>query len=215
MQVNFEYSVKGLIQIMGYSLKKNQPATFPSSCQKKARCNFGLRALILASALAIFTCLPALAADKGDKNSLRERTVIRGSGYPVPRFVTLKKDLAYMRVGPGREYLLDWVYVRQNLPLKVISEFDVWRKVVDHEGTTGWLHSSLLSLERYGLVTKAEIKLHASAEESSDVVAIAGRNVLLEVQYCDGQWCRLAGKEVRGWTERQNFWGVLDNENIE
>ena len=130
-------------------------------------------------------------------------------------FVTLKKDLAYMRVGPGREYPLDWVYVRQNLPLKVISEFDVWRKVVDHEGTTGWLHSSLLSLERYGLVTKAEIKLHASAEESSDVVAIAGRNVLLEVQYCDGQWCRLAGKEVRGWTERQNFWGVLDNENIE
>ncbi len=93
-------------------------------------------------------------------NQLSERTVIRGSGYPVPRFVTLKKDLAYLRVGPGREYQLDWVYVRQNLPLKVISEFDVWRKVVDHEGTTGWLHSSLLSLKRFGLVTKAEINLY-------------------------------------------------------
>ena len=215
MQVNFEYSVKGLIRVMGYSLKKNQSAIFPPICRKEASFGFRFSTLIIACALSFLTAMPALAADKGDKNSLRERTVIRGSGYPVPRFVTLKKDLAYMRVGPGREYPLDWVYVRQNLPLKVISEFDVWRKVVDHEGTTGWLHSSLLSLERYGLITKAEIKLHASADDSSDVVAIAGRNVLLEVQYCDGQWCRLAGDGVRGWTERQNFWGVLDNENIE
>ena len=159
--------------------------------------------------------LPGAAADTAKQTSLSERTVIRGSGYPVPRFVTLKKDLAYLRVGPGREYQLDWVYVRQNLPLKVISEFDVWRKVVDHEGTTGWLHSSLLSLKRFGLVTKAEIKLYDSPEDSSKIVAVAGRNVLLEVQYCEKQWCRLATKDVRGWTKRQNFWGVLENEEVE
>lgn len=172
----------------------------------------GLSILCLAGLLAP---LPAAAADKSNQNSLSERTVIRGSGYPVPRFVTLKKDLAYLRVGPGREYQLDWVYVRQNLPLKVISEFDVWRKIIDHEGTTGWLHSSLLSLRRFGLVTKPEIKLYDSPEDTSKIVAIAGRNMLLEVQYCEKQWCRLATNEVRGWTKRQNFWGVLENEDLE
>lgn len=172
-----------------------------------------LSMLCLASLLTPF---PSAAADKtNQKTSLSERTVIRGSGYPVPRFVTLKKDLAYLRVGPGREYQLDWVYVRQNLPLKVISEFDVWRKVIDHEGTTGWLHSSLLSLKRFGLVTKAEIKLYDSPEDTSKIVAVAGRNALLEVQYCEKQWCRLATNEVRGWTKRQNFWGVLENEEVE
>ena len=162
----------------------------------------------------LFFPSPVQAADNNAQNSLTERTVIRGSGYPVPRFVTLKKDLAYMRVGPGREYPLDWVYVRENLPLKVISEFDVWRKVVDHEGTTGWLHSSLLSLKRYGLITKAEVKLYAEPDDTADIVAIAGRNILLEVQYCEKQWCKLATDQVRGWTTRQNFWGVLEDEEV-
>ena len=104
--------------------------------------------------------------------------------------------------------------MRENLPLKVISEFDVWRKVVDHEGTTGWLHSSLLSLKRYGLITKAEVRLYAEPNDTADIVAIAGRNILLEVQYCEKQWCKLATDQVRGWTTRQNFWGVLEDEEV-
>ena len=162
----------------------------------------------------LFFPAPVQAADNNGQNSLTERTVIRGSGYPVPRFVTLKKDLAYMRVGPGREYPLEWVYVRENLPLKVISEFDVWRKVVDHEGTTGWLHSSLLSLKRYGLITKAEVRLYVEPDDTADIVAIAGQNILLEVQYCEKQWCKLATDQVRGWTTRQNFWGILEDEEV-
>ena len=200
---------------MRYAHKTDTQSIFRSYFPGNTRLRYLLASLSILCFASLLTPLPGAAADTAKQTSLSERTVIRGSGYPVPRFVTLKKDLAYLRVGPGREYQLDWVYVRQNLPLKVISEFDVWRKVVDHEGTTGWLHSSLLSLKRFGLVTKAEIKLYDSPEDSSKIVAVAGRNVLLEVQYCEKQWCRLATKDVRGWTKRQNFWGVLENEEVE
>ena len=200
---------------MRYAHKTDSQSIFRSFFPRNTRLRYLLASLSILCFASLLTPLPGAAADTAKQTSLSERTVIRGSGYPVPRFVTLKKDLAYLRVGPGREYQLDWVYVRQNLPLKVISEFDVWRKVVDHEGTTGWLHSSLLSLKRFGLVTKAEIKLYDSPEDSSKIVAVAGRNVLLEVQYCEKQWCRLATKDVRGWTKRQNFWGVLENEEVE
>jgi SH3-like domain-containing protein len=200
---------------MRYAHKTDPQSIFRSFFSGNTRLWYLLASLSILCFASLLTPLPGAAADTAKQTSLSERTVIRGSGYPVPRFVTLKKDLAYLRVGPGREYQLDWVYVRQNLPLKVVSEFDVWRKVVDHEGTTGWLHSSLLSLKRFGLVTKAEIKLYDSPEDSSKIVAVAGRNVLLEVQYCEKQWCRLATKDVRGWTKRQNFWGVLENEEVE
>ncbi len=152
----------------------------------------------------------ALANTEGKQ--LQKRTIIRGSGLDVPRFVTLKREMTNMRVGPGREYPLDWVYVQKNLPLKVISEFDVWRKVVDHEGVTGWIHSSLLSLKRFGLITKQETALYSSPDAKSAIRAIADKNVVMEIQYCQKQWCRLSNDKTKGWVERQYIWGILPDE---
>ena len=39
--------------------------------------------------------------------------------------------------------------------LLVEAEFGAWRKVVDHEGTTGWMRGSVLTLRRMVLVTMA------------------------------------------------------------
>ena len=171
--------------------------------------------IIVVSALS--AALPvnqAAALDKIDANAPETRTVIRGSGLPVPRFVSLKSEVVNMRVGPGHEYPLQWVYVRKNLPLKVISEFDVWRKVIDHEGETGWVHSQLVSLKRYGVITSSNAKLRAEPNQQASVTAIAETGVLMEVQFCEGQWCRLGTDNAKGWLERRQFWGVLPNEEL-
>jgi len=161
-----------------------------------------------------FTGTAAWALDKVNAEVPEARTVIRGSGLPVPRFVSLKSNVVNMRVGPGHEYPLQWVYVRKNLPLKVISEFDVWRKVVDHEGVTGWVHGQLVSLKRYGVITSSNAKLRAEPSAEADVTAVAEAGVLMEVQYCEGQWCRLGSDIARGWLERSRFWGVLPGEAL-
>ena len=161
-----------------------------------------------------FTNKAAWALDKVNAEVPAAKTVIRGSGLPVPRFVSLKSNVVNMRVGPGHEYPLQWVYVRKNLPLKVISEFDVWRKVVDHEGVTGWVHGQLVSLKRFGVVTSSNAKLRAEPNEQAAVTAVAEAGVLMEVQYCEGAWCRLGSDIARGWLERSRFWGVLPGETL-
>ena len=166
---------------------------------------------------ALFTALPvdqAAALDKIDVGTPEARTVIRGSGLPVPRFVSLKSDIVNMRVGPGHEYPLQWVYVRKNLPVKIISEFNAWRKVIDHEGETGWVHGQLVSSKRYGIITNTNAKLRADPNQKAGVTAIAEAGVLMEVQYCEGQWCRLGTDNAKGWLERRQFWGVLPNEEL-
>ena len=166
---------------------------------------------------AHFTVLPmnqAAALDKIHAGAPETKTVIRGSGLPVPRFVSLKSDVVNMRVGPGHEYPLQWIYLRKNLPLKVISEFDVWRKVVDHEGETGWVHNQLVSLKRYAVITSSNAKLRADPNEQGNVTATAEAGVLMEIQYCEGQWCRLGTENAKGWVERRQFWGVLPNEEL-
>lgn len=142
------------------------------------------------------------------------KVVVQGSGLPVPRFVTLKSNKVNMRVGPGREYPLSWVYKKKNLPLKVIAEFDVWRKVMDHDGTTGWVHSQLVTLKRYALIQSRLTKLHRKADFDSPVVAVADKGVLLELQTCEAQWCRVANDELRAFVRREDIWGVLETEML-
>ena len=149
------------------------------------------------------------------ESTLQNKRVIRGSGLPVPRFVSVKTARANMRVGPGHEYPLDWIYVRQHLPLKVISEFDVWRKIIDHQGVSGWIHTSLLSSRRYALITKSDVVLRDDPSDEARLIARADIDLLLEIQYCRKDWCRLAKDGVRGWVRRDILWGVLPDEVLE
>ena len=80
------------------------------------------------------------------------------SGQPVPRFVSLKSDRVNVRRGPGPEHGIDWVFRRAGLPVEVIAESEVWRRVRDSEGSTGWVLASLLSSRRTALVEPWEVK---------------------------------------------------------
>ena len=74
------------------------------------------------------------------------------SGLPLPRFVSLKAQRVNMRVGPGRDYKVEWMYTKAGLPLEILQEYDNWRKVRDPEGNEGWILHSLLSGERTAIV---------------------------------------------------------------
>jgi SH3-like domain-containing protein len=143
------------------------------------------------------------------------KLTVRGSGLPVPRYVTLKFDEANLRAGPGREYPVLWQYHQAGLPLMVDAEFGIWRKVVDHDGTAGWMHGSVLSLRRMALVQTNMAKIYADPDEASDVIALAERLALMELQTCPKAWCRVASDDVRGWIKRQVVWGVLENESLD
>jgi len=143
------------------------------------------------------------------------KLTVRGSGLPVPRYVTLKFDEANLRAGPGREYPVLWQYRQAGLPLMVDAEFGIWRKVVDHDGTAGWMHGSVLSLRRMALVQTNMAKIYADPDEASDVTALAERLALMELQSCPKAWCRVASDDVRGWIKRQVVWGVLENESLD
>lgn len=154
----------------------------------------------------------AVTAAHAADDSSEIRLTVRGSGLPVPRFVTLKSDNVNMRAGPGTEYPILWHYRKTGLPLRVEAEFGVWRKVVDHDGTTGWMHHSVVSLKRMALVTTSSARLYAEADDGTGLVAVAERNALLELQSCPNQWCRVATGDIRGWVSRTSLWGLVEGE---
>jgi len=166
---------------------------------------FGILAL-----LTLGTMLPSPKVAAGQEASL----TVRGSGLPVPRFVSIKFNKANLRSGPGSEYPVLWQYRQIGLPLLVDAEFGIWRKVRDSEGTTGWMHGAGLSLRRMAFIHESMTKIYKRGNKQSDVVAVAEKNALLQLESCQENWCRVTAEKVKGWLERSSIWGVLDNENL-
>ncbi len=157
----------------------------------------------LASVLALAIALlsgAALAQKVGD------------SGLPLPRFVSLAGESINVRSGPGRNYPIRWVYSRLGLPVRIVEEFDAWRRVEDHEGDTGWIHGSLLSRRRTVIVTAELASLHRTPSRDARVLLRAERGVIGRLLDCDASWCFLDVDGTRGWMERGALWGVLPEE---
>jgi SH3-like domain-containing protein len=134
------------------------------------------------------------------------------SGLPLPRMASLAGESINVRSGPSKNYPIRWVYTRLGLPVKIVEEFDAWRKIVDHEGDEGWIHGSLLSKRRTVVVTAELLELRRSPDPAARVLLKAERGVIGRLLDCDARWCFLDIAGRRGWAERTAIWGVLDNE---
>lgn len=177
------------------------------------------------SALAVSVALALALLAGGAPAQTRTGT---NSGLPVPRFVSLKSGTVNMRVGPGREYRVEWQFTRAGTPVEIVAEFDNWRRVRDADGTEGWVYGALLSGRRTAVVApwlRARAKddvaalvaasaddtspaasaplaptvtIHARPERASPPVARLEAGVTGEVVECNGEWCRFEPHSARG-----------------
>jgi SH3-like domain-containing protein len=144
------------------------------------------------------------------------------SGLPLPRYVSLKASRANLRIGPGTEYAVSWLYTRPGLPMEIIQEYDHWRHVRDAQGTEGWIYQSLLSGERtaeaapwmQGRVSKqpAYVLMHDDPRGSSAVVAKLEPGVIIRLSECNGEWCRASVAGATGWIAQAELWGAYPGE---
>ena len=135
-------------------------------------------------------------------------TISKKTGLPLPRFVSLKGDKVNLRRGPSLDYKIDWVYKRKHLPLMIVSEFGHWRKVTDFEGYSGWIYKDLLSGSRYIIVKKEETLLRNKASFDSLGKAILKKEVIGKLIDCEGLWCFVRIKNMRGYVLAKDIWGT-------
>ena len=138
---------------------------------------------------------------------------INGSGLKIPRIVSLKNSLTYMRSGPGKEFPIKYEFKKKGYPLKIIAEYNNWRKVATSNGITGWIHTQLLSSSKTGLITKSAL-LKAIPSDSGNTLAKLLPNLLINIQICKEYWCKIEivkGKIYVGWVKKNTIWGSTKN----
>lgn len=179
---------------------------------------------LLSFALAVPLLITAVP---NTSHAQQTSSINRGpSGLPLPRFVSLKSQRVNMRVGPGKDYAVAWLYLKTGLPLEIIQEYDNWRRVRDADGTTGWIHGSLLSGTRTALATPwskgqkgQTISVFQQPRAGAQTVALLQPGVVTELISCDGAWCEIEidanGKTISGFASQADLWGAYPDETIE
>ncbi len=170
-------------------------------------------------ALVLTIALLALSAAAPSPANAQSGAAVGKSGLPVPRFVSLKASRVNVRVGPGQDYRVAWVFTRPGLPIEIIQEFDTWRRVRDSDGSVGWIFHSLLSGKRTGVVTpwgrEEPTPIFARPGASVTVAAYLEPGVVAEVERCQDSWCRVSGRRFDGWIQQERLWGVYPDETID
>ena len=134
------------------------------------------------------------------------------TGLPMPRFASIKDKEVNVRTGPGKRYPIDWVIVRQFMPVEIIGEHDVWRRIRDWEGTEGWVHQSMLSGRRTVLIVKDGFTLRKTKAFDAPPVAKVEPMVAAELEQCEQGWCKIKAAGFSGWVHSEYVWGVREEE---
>lgn len=168
--------------------------------------------------LSVALVLAGLGIAAAPRPAQAQASAVGPSGLPLPRFVSLKSGRVNLRIGPGLNYPVDWLYLKSGVPMEIVQEYDNWRRVRDAEGAEGWINQSLLSGRRTAIVApwqddvEADILLRARPDTTSRIVARLEPGVIGTIRTCDGQWCEMEFSGHRGWLSQTQIWGAYPGE---
>jgi SH3-like domain-containing protein len=127
----------------------------------------------------------------------------------TPYWATVRSEEVNMRVGPGEDYRITWVFKRPLLPLKVLRMKEGWRYVQDPSGAKGWVLGSLLSRKRGGYVQgSSPAEMRESAAGDSKLLWRLAPGVIGELSDCKNGWCGFAVGPRKGFVPQDRIWGA-------
>ncbi len=148
--------------------------------------------------------IPAAATD----NLYRVSADRTPSGFVVPRYVSLKFSKVNGRTGPSRDHPIAWQYQRRGLPVLIVAETEMWRKVRDISGDEAWVRKPALSGARTVLALEST-PLRSRPDPRAREVARTDAKALLRLQNCREGWCEVKSENgLKGWARQNALWGA-------
>lgn len=127
----------------------------------------------------------------------------------TPYWASVRASEVNMRVGPGEDYRILWVYKRPLLPLKVLRIKEGWRLVRDPDGAQGWVLARFLTRQRSGYVHgKEPVEMREAADGNGKLLWRLAPGVIGKLGDCDKGWCDLTVGERHGFVPQDRLWGA-------
>lgn len=124
----------------------------------------------------------------------------------------LRSSEVNLRVGPGKRYPISWVYVKSNVPVIILCEFDNWRKIQDPDGDQGWVHQNMISKKRTGMIKSENSIIYKDGNKSSKIARIE-HGAIVRILSIRQDVVKIDAGGTRGWVKKDDLWGVDDVED--
>ena len=124
-------------------------------------------------------------------------------------YLTLRNDQVNLRQGPSLNYPIKLVYNKKFLPILIKDKSGNFRKVLDHENNSGWIHISQLSKKKAALSILNELIVFQKPSIYSKPLVKLEIGRLCLVKKCKNNWCKIKTGGYSGWVEKQNLRGRL------
>ena len=124
-------------------------------------------------------------------------------------FLTLRNDKVNLRQGPSFEYPIKLFYKKKYLPVLVQDRFENFRKIIDHENNSGWVHISQLSKKKAAIIVGDDKLIFSNPSIYSKPYAILKQGRLCQIRKCKENWCKVKIEKFEGWIKKDGLWGLL------
>ncbi len=124
-------------------------------------------------------------------------------------YLTLRSDKVNLRLGPSLDHPVKLKYKKKFLPVLIIDKSYNFRKIIDHENNSGWIHISQLSKKKAALNNEDETIIFKKPSEYSEPLAMLEKGRLCLVKKCKNNWCKIKTGKYTGWIKKKRLKGRL------
>ena len=124
-------------------------------------------------------------------------------------FLSLKNNEVNLRQGPSFDHPIKFIYKKKYLPLIILDKSETWRKIMDFDNNSGWIHISQLSKKKSGINKKENSIIYKKPTIYSKPLARLESGRLLLISKCKKKWCKVKTGNFNGWILKKNIWGKI------
>jgi len=129
--------------------------------------------------------------------------------YAQNKFLSLKKNKVNVRYGPGFDYPIKFIYKKINLPVKLIDKKENFRRIIDLQKNSGWIHISQLKKINSIIILENKILFKKPSKFSKPILRLE-KGRLLIIKKCQNKWCNVKTENYTGWLKKENIWGKIN-----
>ena len=124
------------------------------------------------------------------------------------KFLSLKKNKVNVRYGPSFDSKIKYIYTKINLPVKQMDKKENFRRILDLQNNSGWIHISQLKSSNSIIILENRILFKKPSNLSRPIVRLE-KGRLLIIKKCENKWCKIISDNYSGWLKAENIWGSV------